>query len=49
MYAKLPLILLNGIHQIILKVLIVARKDKAYATVKNSMNAFAIPKKDSRS
>jgi hypothetical protein len=40
----LPLILLNGIHQVILKAITaVARKDKACAAVKNYMNTFVIP------
>jgi hypothetical protein len=40
----LPLILLNGIHQVILKTITaVARKDKARAAVKNYMNTFVIP------
>jgi hypothetical protein len=52
MYAKLPSILLNGMHQVILKVINTARKDKACAAVKNYMNTIATPyydKNDSHS
>jgi hypothetical protein len=44
MYAKLPLILLNAMYQIILKaIMTVARKDKAYATnCKYCMDTLAI-------
>ncbi|MGA9154274.1 MAG: hypothetical protein WBZ36_27140 [Candidatus Nitrosopolaris sp.] len=39
----MPLILLNGMHQVILKVITaVGRKDKACAVVKNYMSTFAI-------
>lgn len=42
MYAKLFLILLNGMHQAILKVITaVGREDEACAAVKNYMSTFA--------
>ena len=40
----MPLILLNGIRQVILKAITAAaRKDNACAAVKNYMNTFVIP------